>query len=1165
MPTHPNPSDEVDLKIDRLANEFVERIRLGDPISIDQYVRENPELAPRIRRVFPALMAMESVALVVSDESGSEPCAGTLSTRYIRIGDYQIIRQIGQGGMGVVYLAEQTGTERLVALKILPEHVAGSDENRERFEKEARATARLQHPNIVPIFEFGIGEAVSASGDATNLYYFSMQYVKGRSLSELIKALSSRKVEAGATSRDLTTADYQTRSNFELEDPHTPCYKLNLSSETIGNQHSKTKPDQEFATNDPPGSKKQSPDMFPDLAVSNPHRWKQIARMGMQAADALAHSHNNEILHRDIKPSNLMIDQEGKIWIADFGLAKFIDQEKTSTNGMAGTLRFMAPERFDGWSDPRSDIYSLGITLYELTTLRPAIAGSERPEIVRRIERGEITRPGKAFPKIPRDLETIILKSIEIEPGDRYQSAIKLHDDLRRFVEDRPVLARRIGIRDRTRSWARRNPFSATLVAAVGILLLLLSLGSTLVAFRLDGLAGELENEKDNANRSLLLAYESEAHSRTISRRVGHKLKAFEAIGHAIELLPDVEHDQDDLLRLRNEAIAALALTDIELVREFPVGGSAAHPSPNFKYFAYSSANSLFQLADAQTGKRVWSFQFQANENINPCHVVPYFSPNSKYVAGYVDSVDKLRLFEVESGNLLLELDYQPLGVFAPVAFSNDGNWFAVSGASNPIRLFDLRDLQRPPRQIDVPFGINQLAFDHNDNTLFGSMAFQDPGKLFAWEIKTGQSNVIEINDDVTRWLPTKFGMVVGDFQGHTKVYPNWPDTKLEATLDSSPSDVGYLHANKDASLLCTQAWSQGYQIIDLATGNQILEIWGLWPKFSDDGHQLADTFNGKIRFFKIHKSNRHLSSGANANRFEDFGIRFDPSGELFVTASGVENQIWDARKIRKLGSDTNVKYQHGSASFLEDGRVICATNNKVTIYEVKRTGDRVKLINPESFGEVYGDWRAVAASRRNQMIAWRSKRYTIKVAKLSDWKNAIEIETAQTPFAPFFDFSPDGRILAVSENNIKLYDTGSGKLIHDFGVESAGTVRAFFNFSPDGKRMLSTNGRQQLLFDLENKQLIKRFDNSCEKGGAEFSPDGRIIALALDAETVVLRNADSFDELARLRLPRRLGIQTVRFTPDGKSIIVNGNLKQFHRFDLFSIRNELDELKLNW
>jgi eukaryotic-like serine/threonine-protein kinase len=206
----------------------------------------------------------------------------------------------------------------------------------------------------------------------------------------------------------------------------------------------------------------------------------EAARVGLQVAEALAYAHAQGILHRDIKPSNLLLDGRGTVWVTDFGVAKLAGQDDTTRPGdTAGTLRYMAPERFRGQSDGRSDVYSLGLTLYELLTGRPAFDESDRGRLVRQVTQEEPPAPRRCDPAIPRDLETVVLRAMARDPGQRYQSAGELADDLRRFLEDKPVQARRVGPGERFLRWCRRNPAVAGLTAVAAGLLVLVAVSAS--------------------------------------------------------------------------------------------------------------------------------------------------------------------------------------------------------------------------------------------------------------------------------------------------------------------------------------------------------------------------------------------------------------------------------------------------------------------------------------------------------------------------------------------------------------------------------------------------------------------------------------------------------------------------------------------------------------
>ncbi len=199
--------------------------------------------------------------------------------------------------------------------------------------------------------------------------------------------------------------------------------------------------------------------------------WESVARIGVQTAQALQHAHDQGIIHRDIKPGNLLLDTRGQVWVTDFGLAKAADQQDlTHTGDVLGTLRYMAPEQFDGQADGRSDLYSLGLTLYELLALQPAFDETDRHRLIKQVTTGTPPRLRNIDHHIPRDLETIVHKAIDREPSHRYQTAGEMADDLQRYLGDEPIRAKWVSPVTRFRRWCKRNPVVAGLTSTIAVL-----------------------------------------------------------------------------------------------------------------------------------------------------------------------------------------------------------------------------------------------------------------------------------------------------------------------------------------------------------------------------------------------------------------------------------------------------------------------------------------------------------------------------------------------------------------------------------------------------------------------------------------------------------------------------------------------------------------------
>ena len=412
-----------DSEIGLLADEFVERARRGENPTISEYVRRRPDLEAGIREVFPLLYVMEDV----------KPELPTQGTALEELGDYKLLRVIGRGGMGVVYEAEQKTLGRRVALKVLPPGATLDERFKARFFLEARAAAKLQHPNIVPVI---------GSGEHDGTYYFTMQFIDGRGLDVVVndvKRALSGDVDTGSLGRRLLDSEITSASTVSSDLP--------ILDESV------------------------APSQRPVPAMGRVY-YENVARIGLQAANALAYAHAQGVLHRDVKPSNILLDRRGHVWIADFGLAKEMDSEGlTATGDVLGTFRYMPPERFQGESDVQSDVYGLGITLHELLTRKPAYADQDKAALAARILREAPKRPRAIDPKVPAELDAIVGKAVAHDRKERYATAEALAGDLRAFLEGRPITARSPTIGYLLRVAIRKHKaLAATIATAIAVL-----------------------------------------------------------------------------------------------------------------------------------------------------------------------------------------------------------------------------------------------------------------------------------------------------------------------------------------------------------------------------------------------------------------------------------------------------------------------------------------------------------------------------------------------------------------------------------------------------------------------------------------------------------------------------------------------------------------------
>jgi serine/threonine protein kinase len=393
------PDTSAPPTLEALVSRYADEVRAGARPSIDSYVDRYPALAEGIRELFPLIATLEGW----KNDTEMECVRRNLPRQFpSRMGGYCLVRELGRGGMGVVFEAVHQKSQARVAIKLLPWRFAASRPAwKERFHREAATIARLRNRNIVQVSAFGTHDGYC---------YYVMELVEGVGLDQILQWL-----------RD-------TDASISID-------KL----------------------------RREGGASFPPVTTESPlcvarDSWSLFAKIGMQVALALAHAHQRGVLHNDIKPANLLLKPDGQVVVTDFGVAAPADDPGGGLTPTAmGTWRYMAPERFTGPATPQSDIYSLGATLYELVTRQPAFDAVERRELIERILRGRPVAPRQIISAIPRPLETIILTAAARRPEDRYSSARALAGDLLRFSNGEPILARRPSIFRRIVSSFRRS------------------------------------------------------------------------------------------------------------------------------------------------------------------------------------------------------------------------------------------------------------------------------------------------------------------------------------------------------------------------------------------------------------------------------------------------------------------------------------------------------------------------------------------------------------------------------------------------------------------------------------------------------------------------------------------------------------------------------------
>jgi serine/threonine protein kinase len=416
-------------RLNEVLAAYLEAVEAGQAPDKRVWQERHPEFAAELEAFCADFARIDQLAAPLRGVDGPDDAAPPEAELSLgRLGDFRLVREVGRGGMGVVYEAEQESLGRRVALKVLPYVGALDARQLQRFRNEAKAAASLRHDHIVQVHAIGCEQGV---------HFYAMELIDGQTLAHYIHGLRQG-AEPPAAAGDATL-------DYAPAEPGAPTRPVAALSTERGDPWGKA-------------------------------FYRHAAALIAQAAEALEYAHAIGVVHRDVKPANLLLDAAGHLWVTDFGLARFgADAGLTVSGDLIGTLRYMSPEQAlarHGLVDHRTDIYALGATLYELLTRTPAVAGADKQEILRKIAFEEPPPPRKRDRAIPPELETVTLKALAKNPAERYQSAGELADDLRRFVEDRPIRARRPTVRQRLARWGRRHPgLTVSLGLAAGLLL----------------------------------------------------------------------------------------------------------------------------------------------------------------------------------------------------------------------------------------------------------------------------------------------------------------------------------------------------------------------------------------------------------------------------------------------------------------------------------------------------------------------------------------------------------------------------------------------------------------------------------------------------------------------------------------------------------------------
>ncbi|GIW78703.1 MAG: hypothetical protein KatS3mg105_0510 [Gemmatales bacterium] len=992
----------------------------------------------------------------------------------ISIPGYEIQEELGRGGMGVVYKATQTGLKRTVALKMILNGPEASASEQRRFRQEAEAVARLQHPNIVQVYEIG---------DFAGRPYFSLEYVNGGSL--------ARKLEA------------------------TPM----------------------------------------------PHR--QAAALVATLARAIHAAHQQGIVHRDLKPANILLQIHGQEClpkISDFGLAKRLDTDtgQTRSGSIMGTPSYMAPEQAAGKSKqitPLVDVYALGAILYEALTGRPPFRGATVLETLEQVRTQPPVPPGRLQPRVPRDLETIVMKCLAKECRRRYQSAEALADDLERFLAGKPILARPVNLWQRGMFWCKRNPA----LAATGVLAFVaLTLGTAVSSFfavtrsqlasELECSVAQLQKAKEAAMQNLELAHTNLAAAErananfrlSIRQSAGLLLEqgltlAQQGQAHhgallmarCLELAPADAHDLiwsartnlnawssviSPLQQIHSNVVAVSPDLTLIVKRIEPdaiqlwdplhdrsLGFPMRHPAGIRQ--TYLGPTQLVLTVDAEETKRLWSARTGRVIGVLPGKgdvLAAYFaadgsrlitltslaeeklegrlwdtatasplgsawlgtsevrfSPDAKrflarrYRPELTSNETELFLWNAETGKLLAPLEHQ--GTFAQVRFSPDGKWIATVGATAAALLWDSGNGKRlvalKPQSAKLESSVNRLLFSPDSRFLLVVL----DNTAWLWQLMPYRRNPASAVNTDNETHESRRKLEIGE--------------RIEvAAFDTSGGRV--LLAGENGTV----------RLFDTQSGEPIGPTWRHAGKvfeamFSPDGSVAVVGCNDKT--FRLWAPGNGVPIGFPL-RHDGYcqALGFSPDSKLFITFSSNGNvYLWNTTNGMPACAPLAHPRMIEMARFSPDGRsVLTLDGESVRRFSISRgPKPTLKLSHRHSVREVVfsGDGRRAVTVELP---------YDQEEAKPLDGENGIDRTRESLPPA------------------VRLWDTRTGKTIRQLGSGRDWIAAVQIDFSFDNKTVIAVSPQEVLLWDAESGQPRKTALGRQPIAHAQLAPDRRTI-----------------------------------------------------------------------
>ena len=997
---------------------------------------------------------------------------------------FEIIEELGRGGMGTVYRARDHVTGRIVALKVLQAHHLDEPDLVQRFRSEVRAVTSLDHRNILPIHEVGEHDGIP---------FFSMKLATGGSLA------------------------------FHLGD-----------------------------------------------YLGQP---RKAALLVAKIARGVQHAHEHGILHRDLKPGNILLDDEGEPYVCDFGLAKWLDDDRrlTVTSAVLGTPHYIAPEQASGKQGLTiaADIYSLGAILYELLTGRPPFVGETVIDTLRQASECSPAKPSSIVSHTPRDLETICLKCLEREPVARYRTAVALADDLENWIAGRPIHARPVSAAEQLWRWARRNPLPATLGAILLIALTTLAFGATIAAIKIDKSRSRAVAAEHDAREQLYASLLAQARASRMTGQAGHRIDALAALKKAAAIRPSLE--------LRNEAIAALTLVDLDIAKKFKV-----RESPNqrlafdarIETVAVATKDgdiALISLADGRIQKTLTGVG-------KP--ILSLVHSGSRYLAARGND-DTIYIWDLAAG--IVRSRYaghpsprQPSSFPSDFVFSADERLLAL-GSPQGIQVIDIETGREIVRLDAAQPAV--IAFDSTS----GRVAFgtANEASVAIWDY-SGHRPLVSLplpsEPRSLAWSPDSDTLAIGcaDF---SILLVDPAAGKIRHTLTGHRQEITEVTFNHTGDMLASNARDRTIRLWDLRTITELVALpkYGTEPamRFSPDDRQLSATDGqNAATIAAVVGVNRVCIAFATPFAKEEPSLvgsmDYSRDSQLLATASTGALCFFDAKKGRPLLTQPISPMTQTSVRFLPDGKTLAVASRRAGLkfrhfsfadgkLELEAGNDKELLpgyllgsaqypVSPYLCLTSTRDAQAVVIDPSNGQIVRSIP------GQSSIWDMVI---------------SPDKKWIAtsyasLSDHTAQIWSFTTGQHVFDL----PGGLGGIIGFSPSGRWLAcSGTGADHVLWNTgtwsKGPALPPQVED--ETGRFAFSDDETLFAASLvdQISLVSLPNGELLAALEQHLQPNPLC--RLRFSPDGNQLAAQGADNSLSLWNLDELRKELRELNLLW